>query len=165
MNFLKLLLAFLPLTITPLSAATNCQVSFKTTAQPGFLAIDSDVGTCQGEITKKAGLFSGKFKSQLKDFDTGIELRNKHLRDKYLQVGKYPEAVFTFENQKDDGELEGILTIKKDSRPIKVSYAISKGKVNAKFGFEVKDYPSLGVPSWLGVTAAGRVDVDVEFTK
>lgn len=38
----------------------------------------------------------GEFKVDMRTFDTGIELRNAHLRDKFLTTGEFPFAIFTF---------------------------------------------------------------------
>lgn len=142
----------------------TCNAIFHTTASPGFLSIDSKPSRCYGLLTEKDGLYSGAFQAPVKEFDTGINLRNDHLRNKYLLEKKYPTVEFAFKPQKDDGELEGFLTIKEESKPVSVKYE-GKEKVKAKFSFEAKDFPSIGCPSWLGVTACGKIDVEVEFIK
>lgn len=143
----------------------ECVVIFETTANPGLLNISGDGGKCTGTITEKGGKYSAVINSKLNDYQTGISLRNSHLRDKYLETKKYPTAELSFKDEADDGEIDAQLKIKSDIKPVKVIYE-TKGKVvTAKFSFNIKDYPSIGVPSWLGVTAAERVDVTVILAK
>lgn len=146
------------------AAPKDCKVEFQTTANPGLLAIHGVGGKCEGDMTEKAGKFSGAFSSKVIDYDSGIALRNTHMAS-YLGIDKYPKMILTFVDQADDGELDAKLTIKKDTKPVKVKYTIKDGVVHAKFSIEVKDFPSIGSPSYLGITAAGTVDVDVEFKK
>lgn len=141
----------------------DCKVGFNTTSSPDLVNIEGTGGHCSGSLKVSGSSFSGVISSQLGDYDTGISLRNKHMREKYLEVGKYPEAILTIKNQKDGGEIEGSLKIKKDEKPVKVKYEVKDGVGKASFKLEIKDYPSIGVPSYLGVTAANTVDVSVEF--
>lgn len=39
--------------------------------------------------------FKAKFEVDVASFDTGIALRNEHLRDNFLETAKYPKATFT----------------------------------------------------------------------
>ena len=39
----------------------------------------------------------GMFKVKVGDFNTGIDLRDEHFRDRYLHTGKYPTATYTLE--------------------------------------------------------------------
>lgn len=140
-------------------------VSFNTIASPSFLSIDGKGGNVTGSIKIDAGFVSALLAVKLDEFDTGTELRNEHMKFKYLDVKKYPYAVLAFKGLKeqDKGEFEGALTLKKETKPVTVSYEIKDNVVYAKFAFKVKDYPSVGVPSYLGVTAADIVNVSVEL--
>lgn len=139
------------------------KVKFKTTATPGFLKIESEKGTAEGSLIVEDNKVAGEFKSRLANFDTGIALRNTHMRERYLDTDKYPYATFTFPSQKDDGEVEGTLTIKSETKPFKLKYTTKGEEVTATGTLNVKDYPSIGVPSYLGVTAADTVDLVIIF--
>lgn len=167
----KSIAALLLVATQTLSAASflikDGKANFGTTASPGFLAIDGEGGKVFGELkTDSDGKLSGELASNLADYDTGIDLRNKHLREKYLEVKKYPEAKLTFSGvdmKAPSGKVEAKLTLKKETRKVIVNYHKRDGTVYAKTSIEIKDYPSIGVPQWLGVTAASRVDIYVEF--
>lgn len=144
---------------------SDSKVSFVSTANPGLITIEGVGGKFEDVVLviAKDGKLTGNFKVKLDAFDTGINLRNEHMRDKYLEVKKYPLAEFSFKNQPDSGVLKGIMKIKKDSKEMEFKYELKDGHVTAKGFLNVKDFPSIGVPSYLGVTAADRVDISVEF--
>lgn len=141
---------------------TGCEVSFDTTANPGALSITGKGGTCAGMLIEKDGRFSGEFKSRISDYKTGIGLRDRHMQ-RFLGVEENPVMTLSFKDELDDGELAAYLTIKKDKKPVKIMYKKDGSKVLAKFSIEIKDYPSIGIPSHLGITAASSVDISVEF--
>lgn len=53
---------------------------------------------------------TASFEVDLDSITTGIPLRDQHMRDQYLEVSKYPKAVFTFE------KIERIQVITKDEK-------------------------------------------------
>lgn len=144
---------------------TDSTVTFVTTATPGFLKITGKGGHVEGKLKVVEGVVSGNLWVPLKDFDTGIELRNKHMREKYLVVKDFPDATLTLLPfaHANVGTFKGILKIKKDSKPVEGTYKFEGGLVSAKLTINVKDFPSIGVPSYLGVTAADSVDITVGF--
>lgn len=160
-KLLLLLLAF-PLTAKDYKI-TDGKVSFVTTANPGIITIEGTGGKPTGNLKVDKELVSGSFKIALADFTTGLGLRDKHLKGKYLDVIKFPEAEFSFLAQKDDGSIDGELKIKSDTHKQLVSYSVKDGNVYAKMRISLKDYPSIGIPSYLGVTVADFVDIDTEF--
>ena len=58
--------------------------------------MEFDVTKCTvtGELKEDKGKLSGKFEVDLRSLDTGLDLRNEHMRDKYLETDKFPNAVF-----------------------------------------------------------------------
>lgn len=67
-------------------------VIFEGVGSPGFLTIEGKGGKIVGDLVFKDEKFSGIFTVNLADFDTGIKLRNEHMKKKYLEVGTYPTA-------------------------------------------------------------------------
>lgn len=55
--------------------------------------ISGDVTVDPGDL--KSGRISARFDVKLASLDTGISLRNTHMKDNYLQTNRYPEAIFT----------------------------------------------------------------------
>lgn len=112
----------------------------------------------------------------LATLDTGIGLRNKHMREKYLQVEKYPDAVLEVpwsgvklpgDGQTGEGTAPGKMTIHGKSKDVKAKYRIirtgNRYQVTGNVPLNLKDY-DIDVPSYLGVTVQPDIDTSVSFT-
>lgn len=147
------------------SSSGERRASFKALG-PGGLAIegkgnDVTVKDQGNEIAVIVGL------NQMK---TGIDLRDRHMREKYLETNKYPKATFTVEKSKvklpGGSEVEGTLQLHGVTKPIKVKYD-AKGTdqslhVQGTARLNMKDF-GIQVPSYLGVTVKPDVTVSVQF--
>lgn len=144
---------------------TDGIVSFNAIGNPGFLRIDGEGGKLSGQLVDKGGKVSGEIKSTL-DFKTGIDLRDNHLREKYLEVKKYGISKLVLKDLpyklKEVFPFEGFLTIKKDTKKVKGTALLIDNKLVADFDMKLWDFPSIGSPSWLGVSVAEDVSVHVE---
>ena len=111
----------------------------------------------------------------LANLDTGISLRNKHMREKYLEVDKYPRAELTVARADvrvpvagtdTDGDAPATMSIHGVSRAVRFSYrARREGNgihVTGSVHVNVKDH-GIAIPSYLGVTVKPDVDVSVTF--
>lgn len=143
------------------------KVSWTAVGNPGFLKIDGKGGVPTGSAKLAGGVLTGSFEVQLKAYKTGIDLRDTHMKEKYLEVDKYPRAVL---DVIVDGYVEGkeitwkgILELKGVKKPAAGTVNVVGKTVKASFKVNLEDYPSIGVPSYLGVTVAKEVDVAVEM--
>lgn len=169
----------------------DSKVSFDAVGKPGFLKIHGEGARANGELKidvanaiatsnppKTMWNVSGTFDVALIDLKTGIDLRDTHMREKYLETGKFPRATLVLDPftiygdetlslpKKSVGEFTGKLTIKGVERPVKGRYEtdIDKtAKVKASFEIKLTDFSTIGVPSYLGVTVAEDVTVHAEF--
>ncbi|WP_394829147.1 YceI family protein [Pendulispora albinea] len=111
----------------------------------------------------------------LANLTTGIALRDKHMREKYLQVQSYPNA--TLEVQRSaikfpaagaevSGDAPGTLTIHGQSRQTTARYTARKNgdtfAVKGTLHVNVRDF-GIEIPSYLGVTVKPDIDIDVQF--
>jgi polyisoprenoid-binding protein YceI len=107
---------------------------------------------------------------------TGIELRDRHMREKYLQTDKYPKATLVVlrsalrmpqaNGQSTEGQASGKLTLHGVTRDVPVSYkVIRNGDVNQVTGVMKLNFRDFGVevPSYMGITVKPDVVVDVAF--
>lgn len=62
-------------------------------------SLEFDITSCKvvGNLVEKSGYLSGVFTVDLRKLDTGLDKRNEHMRDKYLNVSKYPKAKFVLD--------------------------------------------------------------------
>ena len=143
------------------------KVSWLAVGKPGFLKITGEGGKLQGRAEAGAdGKVSGTFTVKLADYTTGMDLRDKHMKEKYLEVAKHPEASVTVTGWTPtvaESPFVGTLTLKGETKPVRDGKAsLREGKLHAAFHVLLSDYPAVGVPSHLGITVAEDVTVEVE---
>jgi polyisoprenoid-binding protein YceI len=149
------------------------KVGFLAIGKPGFLKIKGEGARLKGRLAADQGLLKGDLKADLVPLKTGIDLRDSHMHDKYLETKTNPTAELMLETIKfekgTDGSCEftGSLVLKSVKKPIKGSCEITgvgKDALQVKASSEIKleDYP-IGVPTYLGVKVADKVTIEVEF--
>ena len=112
----------------------------------------------------------------LKNLSTGIAMRDDHMRNKYLQVGTYPNAELTVDRSTlhlpngdgtGSGDATGSMALHGKSKDVSFHYNLARANGTLHVGGTVKldlrDY-SIDVPSYLGVTVKPDIDVEVQFT-
>jgi polyisoprenoid-binding protein YceI len=111
----------------------------------------------------------------LTNLTTGIALRDRHMREKYLQVGQYASAQLVVpraalrlpaSGATVDASAPATLTIHGRAHPVTIRYtARGEGKalhVSGGTHIDIRDY-GIDVPSYLGVTVKPDIDVAVRF--
>jgi len=144
-------------------------------------SFDAKTTALSGSLTTSAAhppAFDGTLDVDLRTIDTGINLRNEHLREKYLEVDKgagYDKAVLSEIDLKglnpDAPEGKGSFTgslmlhgVKKTvSGPVEVRKVAAGLRVHALFPVYLPDY-KIPEPRYLGVGVKDTVQVEVTFT-
>ena len=111
----------------------------------------------------------------LSNLTTGIALRDHHMKEKYLEVAKYPAATLTIARaalnlpgpgQKVEGDAAATLALHGQTRPVSVHFdATADGggfSTHGKFHINMNEF-GISVPSYLGVTVKPDVDVSASF--
>jgi polyisoprenoid-binding protein YceI len=111
----------------------------------------------------------------LADLNTGIALRDQHMREKYLEVPKFPSAKLLVgrtalkvppAGADATADVPAMLTLHGQTHPVTVHYD-AKGDgagcaVTGRLHVNMNDY-GITVPSYLGVTVKPDVDVTASF--
>jgi polyisoprenoid-binding protein YceI len=144
-------------------------------------SFDAKTSALSGSLTSSAAhppAFDGSLAVDLRTLDTGISLRNDHLREKYLEVDKgagYDKAVLSDIDLKGlnpdapegKGSFTGSLTLhgvkKTVTGPVEVKKTGSGLRVKASFPVNLPDY-NIPEPRYLGVGVKNTVQVEVTFT-
>lgn len=142
-------------------------------------SFDAKTAALTGTVNATGGpALDGSLAVDLRSLDTGISLRNDHLREKYLEVDKGPgfdKAVLSnitlngvnVEAPDGKGSFNGALTLhgvtKPVSGPVEVRKAGGGLRVRASFPVNLRDY-NIAEPRYLGVGVKDTVQVDVAFT-
>lgn len=152
-----------------LSTSGDAKVVFKA-AGPAGLSFE---GKGQDIKVKEEGS-SVLVTVKLDGLATGIELRDRHMKEKYLETAKYPTATLEVDKAKIHfpegsavtGSADGKLTLHGVTRLVKVTYHADgdgkKARVDGSMRFNMKDF-KIEVPNYLGVTVKPTVDVEVKF--
>jgi polyisoprenoid-binding protein YceI len=154
-------------------------VEFLATGWPSALKIHGKGTGPAGTLTVSDHCVSGFLAVDLASLETGIGLRDRHLKEEYLQVDRYPEARLTFSHL-DVGAVpegptfgavavpfEGTLRLHGVEKPVtgqaKVSRNDARLTVSAQFSIRLGDF-GVGVPKYMGITVAEKVDVKAAFS-
>ena len=111
----------------------------------------------------------------LANLGTGIALRDRHMKEKYLEVPKYPQATLTIARAALKVPASGASTIADapatlklhgQTRPVTVHYDATVDAdgvaVRGKLHVRMDDF-GITIPSYLGVTVKPDVDVTASF--
>ena len=116
------------------------------------------------------------FEVPLSGVDTGIGLRNRHMRG-YLDVAHHPHAelriprkavVFPTPGKAIESDVQGTLTLHGVSRPSSVHYRAEGGaggeaRVRGTTRIDMRDF-GIEVPAYLGVRVDPAVAIQVDFS-
>lgn len=147
------------------------KVEFLAIGKPSFLKVKGVGTTPKGSLTLEGDKTSGEFTFDLSSLDTGIALRNEHMKDKYLEVGKYPVATIRFQDvpAKEGAEqtVPAEMELHGVKKPITLEATLKpdgeKKLASASFKFKLTDY-QIEIPTHLGITIADEVSVTIEST-
>lgn len=107
-------------------------------------------------------------------FHTGIELRDKHLKD-YLEAEKHPQATLVVDRSKitlpggapADGVVAADLTLHGVTRHVQVNYRITGGangyQVHGSVAVSIADF-GIKKPCYLGVCVGDSVKISADFS-
>ncbi len=142
-------------------------------------SFEAKTSALSGTLTLTAprpAAFSGALAVDLRSLDSGIGLRNEHLRDSYLEVGKgggYEQAVLT--DIRLDGDaasvqgktgFSGRLQLHGTTRDVKGQAEVRREggsvRVEASFPVTISDY-GIPKPQYLGVGVRNEVQVKVSL--
>src|SRR5689334_7763540 len=71
------------------------EVEFRAKGHPNAIKIVRKGSAPHGVLNIEGQKVTGKVSFDLSSLDTGIKLRTRHMREKYLEVERFPEAVLT----------------------------------------------------------------------
>lgn len=154
------------------------KVSFIAVGKPAMLKIKGEGDALSSELTIKGTSLSGSIALDLHSLKTGLDLRDDHMKNKYLEVERFPKAEIKFNdfilpNELSklgspivSSEFKGILKLHGIEKPIVGIYSLErkndKLKVNSKFTVNLSDF-SVDIPSYAGIKVADKVEVETEF--
>lgn len=139
-------------------AETGVNADFKVTGGKTFTATTKDV---KGKVILQNGEYIAQgIVVDLQKLTTGMSLRDDHMRNKYLDVKKFPDAVLTVGKGKAGNGI-GKLKYRGVEKEIKGTYKqLSDSEVEAKFDINLSDYNVTGI-NYMGIGVKDTVNVRV----
>lgn len=175
----KIILALTLLTISTGSyAATSLKMGPKDgkiefLAKGPLVRVNGKGPGATGVLKVTDGKASGTLALDLKSLDTGISLRDDHMKNKYLEVGKEgnAKALLTLKdvvlpaNMKGKGKFAGLMKLHGVEKPVKGTFkmkGVKKGKaqINAEFKLKFSDY-KIPLPSFKLVSVGEEISIKV----
>lgn len=161
------------------NADGNGSVEFLAVGKPAMIKILGKGPGAKGDLEVTESALGGKLTFDLTTLDTGMKLRNEHTKDKYLEVGKFPEAQLTLDPitiaevsgsgdfTKEKVPFSGKLKLHGEEKPVSGTATIARKakelSVKAEFGLKTGDF-KIDTPKYMGITVADDVKVNTDFT-
>lgn len=154
--------------ISRAEAAKLGEAKFDAVGNPGLLTISGEAGEVTGKYQRTDGKLSGSFDMVLNTLKTGMDLRDKHMREKYLETGKYPKTTLTVENvvlpKEGYFKFAGKLLLHGKTNPVGGDCLLKDSiKFECKFTILLSDY-AIPIPEWKGVTIAKDVSLTINLS-
>lgn len=163
-----------PVTL-PISTGT---VKFLAKGKPSAIRIHGTGQPIQGSVQLTGLDVKGNFDIAIDALDTGIALRTSHMKETYLEMKKFPKALFQLNEMKlpstlksngysaENIPLSGVLTLHGVQHSLSGIAALrsEEGKLTAHISFPVLlSSHGITIPTYLGVTVTDQVEVDVDL--
>jgi polyisoprenoid-binding protein YceI len=152
------------------------QLEFTAIGKPGFIRINGKGARIEGQAKIEKEETVGSFSTKLDHFVTGIETRDQHMRDAYLQTKEFPNArldwkidAVTVDKVRQEIPFTGTLELHGVKRPIEglamltISSDGLKVDGEAQFKIKLSDY-KITIPKYLGIVVAEEVSIKANFT-
>ncbi|MFL5815176.1 MAG: YceI family protein [Bdellovibrionia bacterium] len=156
---------------------TGGNVGFLAIGKPSAIKIRGKGSAPQGQIQISGKEVSGELTFDENSLNTGIDLRDRHMKEKYLQTDKNPTAKFKITKltlprdftpsgfSAEKLPMEGDLTLHGETKPVKGTATIISNAGAAtghvEFGTQITDY-KIDIPTYMGVKVADHIDIDVD---
>lgn len=154
------------------------EVEFHAIGRPSALKIHGTGSAPHGTLILDSKMVSGSLTFDLGSLNTGIKLRDEHMKQKYLEVGKFaqatlalsqfpiPESIQGERGQSEEVPFKGTLLLHGIQKPVSGVATLNRNgkqmKVRANFDIKVTDY-GIVIPSFAGITMAEDVQVTVQI--
>lgn len=154
------------------------QVEFIAIGKPSLLKINGKGGKMTGKVEIDNSIVSGNFVVPLGGLTTGIDLRDEHMRNKYLQTDKFPNAELQISELKLEKSpmtsnfitkglpFKGKLKIHDTESDVEGNFDIESMEhaivIKAKTKTSIAAH-KIDIPSYVGIKVADEVEINVDL--
>lgn len=116
----------------------------------------------EGDVVYQSGkVLAQNVRVPLETLKTGIDLRDEHMKEKYLEVKKYPYAILVM-GEGSNGQGKGEIEIRNIRKPISGTYKIQGKMIEAQFNLKLSDFGIKGI-RYMGVGVKDEATVIVKM--
>ena len=147
----------------------SSELNFTAIGKPAFIKANGSLPLARTDLVFESNSIQGTAEVELINLDSGIELRDKHLKEKYLQVEKYPKSSIEIPKQEIKYNkkivLKAFLNLHGKKQEIILTTEFFKKdkmiKMLADFEIELSKF-EIETPSFQGISAANKVKVKLK---
>ncbi len=154
-------------------AVSSGKVHFLAVGRPAMIKINGESDQLMGSAESQDNKARGHFDFDLSTLKTGVDLRDRHMKEKYLETDKFKTAILSFLDvamPTDDKETEQVLKAKlifhDVEKPVDVKLKLKKMasgfEGQGSFSILLTDF-NVQIPSYIGIKVADQVQVTVDF--
>lgn len=151
------------------------KTTFEAVGKPAMIKIKGESPSAAALISFTDSNTSLSAILNLELLKTGIDMRDDHMKEKYLETKKFPEAKLVIATLKipstwsaspapiKDQDFDGILTLHGKDVPVKGVFSLNDKKIaQAEFKIKLTDF-NIEIPEYLGVKVAEVVTIKTEI--
>ena len=142
--------------------ASDCKINAE--AVVGILEFEIVGCSVDGKLVEAGGHISGTFSVDLAKLDTGLDLRNEHMHNKYLETEQNPIALLKLEPVKiGDKKFVGHLSLHGVTKKVEGEVLESdKNSLKAKFMLNITDF-GIEKPGYKGIVVGEKLRIFVSI--
>ena len=145
---------------------TKNKVSFLAVGRPAMVKIRGEGECVTGSLKLSGKELLVSTDCNLNQLSTGIDLRDTHMKEKYLEVGKpgWDRAHFEGSVLYKDGKnpFQGKLRLHGEEKPIAGDVTVAGTHLTFEWKTKVSDY-KIPIPEYLGIKVADEVTITVDL--
>lgn len=154
---LKQKLKILIVAAAPAWATSQVQVRVQLSPAGSFEATSGEIN---GQVVKEGNNYKAEnITIPLKDLKTGIELRDNHMKNKYLEVEKYPVATIKKAATSENGDFNGEIEIRGVTKPVSGKYKVEGDSLKTEFTVKMSDF-NIEKARYMGIGAKDEVKIE-----
>lgn len=170
---MKTIIAFLSLLLmspayADLHSTKNGQTTFEAVGKPAMIKIKGEAPAPLALIKTENNKHSLESTLDLNLLTTGIDLRDEHMKEKYLETAKFPKAKLTIDdlnlpaNAKDQA-FKGTLSLHGKEAPVEGTFSFNEKKeASAEFKIKLSDF-GIEIPEYMGIKVAETVTIKTQI--
>lgn len=151
------------------------KLTFEAVGRPAMIKIKGESAAPLALLSLENEKASLEANLDLEILKTGIDLRDEHMKEKYLEVKKFPKAKLTISSLPipagwekaptniSGQKFNGTLSLHGKEIPVEGTFSLNDKKLaDAEFKIKLTDF-AIEIPSYLGITVADLVTIKTQI--